>query len=81
MLKPLQIVSSTTFLNSGSGAQTGKSYNFLECLEDDTNFSTLTADDVAGCSGVNFPKGTIIESKVGITAVTVSSGSCLAKEL
>jgi hypothetical protein len=65
-------------LNSGEGAQTGKSYRWIQMIED-TVFSTITGSNLtntADLATITHLAGTGIGGN--FTAVTVSSGTCIA---
>jgi len=65
-------------LNSGEGAQTGKSYRWIQMVED-TVFSTITGSNLtntADLATITHLAGTGIGGN--FTAVTVSSGTCIA---
>ena len=65
-------------LNSGEGAQTGKSYRWIQMVED-TVFSTITGSNLtntADLATITHLAGTGIGGN--FTAVTVTSGTCIA---
>jgi len=65
-------------LNSGEGAQTGKSYRWIQMVED-TVFSTITGStltNTADLATITHLAGTGIGGN--FTAVTVTSGTCIA---
>ena len=64
-------------LNSGEGAQTGKSYRWIQFIED-TALSNLEGNltNVADLETITHLAGTGIGGN--FTAVTVSSGTCIA---
>ncbi len=64
-------------LNSGEGAQTGKTYRWIQIIED-TVFTTLQGNltNIADLQGITHLAGTGIGGN--FTAVTVASGTCIA---
>lgn len=65
-------------LNSGEGAQTGKTYRWIQMVED-TVFSTITGSNLtntADLATITHLAGTGIGGN--FTAVTVTSGTCIA---
>jgi len=64
-------------LNVGEGAQTGKSYRWIQFIED-TVFTTLAGNltNVADLQTITHLAGTGIGGN--FTAVTVASGTCIA---
>jgi hypothetical protein len=64
-------------LNSGEGAQTGKTYRWIQIVED-TVFSNLAGNltNIADLQSITHLAGTGLGGN--FTAVTVSSGTCIA---
>ena len=64
-------------LNSGEGAKTGKTYRWIQMVED-TVFSTLAGnlDNIADLQTITHLAGTGIGGN--FTSVTVTSGTCIA---
>lgn len=64
-------------LNAGEGAQTGKTYRWIQFIED-TVLGNLEGnlDNVADLEGITHLAGTGIGGN--FTAVTVTSGTCIA---
>lgn len=65
-------------LNSGEGAQVGKNYRWIQCVEDCVfaNLESNLLGNVADLESITHLAGTGFGGD--ITAVTVTSGTCIA---
>ena len=68
-----ELASGGTLVTSDTNPVTGINAYQIQVLED-TTFSSLTASDISGVTGVYLPTGTILVSFDGITDYTLSSG-------
>ena len=68
-----ELASGGTLVTSDTSPVTGINAYQIQVLED-AKFSSLTASDITGATGVYLPTGTILVSFDGITDYTLSSG-------
>jgi hypothetical protein len=68
-----ELASGGTLVTSDTNPVTGINAYQIQVLED-AEFSSLTASDITGATGVYLPTGTILVSFDGITDYTLSSG-------
>lgn len=64
-----------TEIVSDTAAHNGLDAHTLVVLSETAEIDVLTASDVSGATGIELPRGTVLVSEAGITAVTLASGT------